>query len=405
MMSEPNIGRQEWSSEEGPLIEDEQLPREEPPHPGWLSIREILKEPHPVFANSSFLIGYHHSSNVYLLSGDYLTLVDPGNDYTVFCDIEKLGYKITDIRKVVLTHGHRDHCMGVFELLRFPTVMENKRLEIFIHAAGPEEFKNLAAESGFAPVEIAGGETLELSGFQWQVIHTPGHTMDGISLYHAETGTIISGDTILPDAMAEIDMIAGGSPEHYLYGLRQVLQKNVVHVLPGHGVPVAFTGRRSVEETYESVMMKVLEIGPEDKMTWMEGARRLAGKGFLGEAIYCCGVELAIRPHNLQAMQLKGLTLSDMGRCEEAIDVFDLVLARESDNVYALTGKGQALLGLGEYDRSLPYFDRSIEMCSDMREARVFKGMALHFLGRHEEAMEIEAFRSEFKARFGERRK
>ena len=67
--------RQDSHAEVKPLIEDEYMPEQEPAHPGWLSIGEILKVSHPVFARSSFLIGYHHSSNVYLLAGDYL---DPG---------------------------------------------------------------------------------------------------------------------------------------------------------------------------------------------------------------------------------------------------------------------------------------------------------------------------------------
>ena len=108
----------ELDQEPKSLIEDEELPAEEPPHPGWLSIGEILKVSHPVFENSRFLIGYHHSSNVYVLAGDYLTLVDPGNDYTIFGELEKLGYNLLDIKKIVLTHGHRDHCMGVFVLSR-----------------------------------------------------------------------------------------------------------------------------------------------------------------------------------------------------------------------------------------------------------------------------------------------
>ncbi len=203
--------RRESNQELKPLIEDQYLPEEEPAHPGWLSIGEILKVSHPVFANSSFLIGYHHSSNVYLLAGDYLTLVDPGNDYTIFFDIEKLGYNLLDIKKVVLTHGHRDHCMGVFEMLRFPPIMENKQVEIIMHAAGPQEFKRITAEAGFPPTELAGGETLELSGFEWEVIHTPGHSIDGICLYHEPTGTLISGDSVLPDTMADTDKTAGAA--------------------------------------------------------------------------------------------------------------------------------------------------------------------------------------------------
>jgi len=359
-----------------------------------------LKVAHTVFANSRFLIGYHHSSNVYLLAGDYLTLVDPGNDYTIFGELEKLGYNLLDIRKVVLTHGHRDHCMGIFEMLRLPSIMENKQVEIIMHAGGPQEFKDLITEAGFPPTELAGGETVKLSGFEWEVIHTPGHTIDGICLYHEPTGTIISGDTVLPDSMADADKAAGGGLDSYLYGLRQLRKKKIVHLLPGHGVPVAFTGARTVEETYESLMMKVIEAVPEDKITWLDGAKQLAEKGLLAEVVFCCDKELTLRPQNTEAMQLKALALNDMGLCEEAIGVLDLILASQPHNVYALAAKGQALLGLAKYADSLPYFDEALAKEPPIREVQVFKGMALYFLGRSEEAMAIEAFKSEFEVRF-----
>jgi glyoxylase-like metal-dependent hydrolase (beta-lactamase superfamily II) len=383
-----------------PLVEDEDLPAEEPNHPGWLSIGEILKVSHPVFENSSFLIGYHHSSNVYVLAGDYLTLVDPGNDYTIFGELEKLGYSIRDIKKIVLTHGHRDHCMGVFEMLRYPPIRQNKQVEIIMHAGGPEEFKRLISDAGFSPTELVGGETIELSGSEWEVIHTPGHTIDGICLYHQPTGTVISGDCVLPDVMADSDIAAGGRLDHYLYGLKQLMKRNIVHVLPGHGVPVAATGRHTVEDTYEAVMMKILEVTPEDKMGWMDGARRLAEKGLLEEAVFCCNRELALRPGNLQTIQLKALALNDMGHCDEAIEVLDRLLALKPDNIFALTARGQALLGLAKYNESLPYFDAALAVDPDVQEAQVFKGMALYFLGRSDEAMEIEAFKTEFLARF-----
>jgi glyoxylase-like metal-dependent hydrolase (beta-lactamase superfamily II) len=392
--------RHKMDREPKPLVEDEALPAEEPPHPGWLSIGEILQVSHPVFEKGRFLIGYHHSSNVYLLAGNYLTLVDPGNDYTVFGDLEKLGYDILDIRKIVLTHGHRDHCMGVFEMLRFPPVMANKNVEIIMHEAGPQEFREIVTEAGFPPVQIQGGETLELSGFDWEVIHTPGHTIDGICLFHEPTGTVISGDTVLPDSMAEPDRNAGGRLDHYLHGLKQLMKKNIVHLLPGHGVPVAVTGRRAVENTYEAVMMKIIEVNAEEKTTWMEGARLLAQKGLLEEVVYCCDRELGLRPDNLHAMQFKALVLNDMGRCEEAIEILDTVLARRPESPYALTARGQALLGLSRFSESIPFFDRALAQNPEIREARVFKGMALYFLGKYEEAMQIDAFKSEFSARF-----
>ena len=194
-----------------PLVEDEVYPKEEPDHPGWLSIAEIMKIDHPVFEKSRFLIGYHHSSNVYALVGDTLTIVDPGNDYTIFNELEKLGFSILDIKKIVLTHGHRDHCMGVFEFLRYPPIWEKKEIEIILHAAGPAEFKKTLQEYGFTPTEIEGGETLDLGGHKWEAIHTPGHTIDSICLYHEPTKTAITGDTVLPDTISDADKAGGGS--------------------------------------------------------------------------------------------------------------------------------------------------------------------------------------------------
>ncbi|UCG14593.1 MAG: tetratricopeptide repeat protein, partial [Deltaproteobacteria bacterium] len=192
----------------------------------------------------------------------------------------------------------------------------------------------------------------------------------------------------------------GGRLDHYLYGLKQLLKKDIENILPGHGVPVAATGRRTVEETYEGVMMKVIEVEPESKTTWMEGAQLLAQKGLLEEVVYCCDKELALRPGKLSAMQLKAFALNDMGRCDEAIEILDQILAEQSDNVYALTAKGHALLGLQKYQESLPYFDDALAINPEIKEAQVFKGMALTFLGRHDEAMKIEAFKTEFAQRF-----
>lgn len=392
--------KQELNQEPKPLIEDEAPPEEEPDHPGWLSIAQIMKISDPVFENSQFLIGYHHSSNVYVLAGDYLTIVDPGNDYTVFGELDKIGFNVLDIRKVVLTHGHRDHCMGVFELLRFPPIWENKDVEIIIHAGGPLEFKKMLTETGFTLTELQGGETLELSGFEWEVIHTPGHTIDSICLYHEPTRTAITGDTVLSHVMADADKTAGGNLGHYLYGLKQLMKKEIKNILPGHGVPVAATGNRVVEQTYEGVMMKAIDVDPESQTTWMEGATMLAEKGLLEEVVFCCNKELALRPGKLTALQLKAFALNDMGRCEEAVELLDQILEQQGDNVHALTAKGHALLGLQKYDESLPYFDDALAINPEIKEAQIFKGMALTFLGKHDEAMKIEAFRTEFAERF-----
>ena len=391
----------EFPEELDPIQDGVIIPSEyEPDHPGWLSIAEIMKISDPVFEKSMFLIGYGESSNVYVLAGDYLTIVDPGNDYTIFAELQKLGFNPLDIKKVILTHGHRDHCMGVFELLRFPSIYESKEIQIVNHEGGPLEFKKILEEQGFSLTQLKGGETLELSGFEWEVIHTPGHTVDGICLYHKPTKTAITGDTVLPHAMADVDKNAGGRLDHYLYGLKQLLKKDIVNILPGHGVPVAGDGRIAVEQTYEGVMMKVIEISPDSKTTWMEGASLLAEKGFLEEVVYCCDKELARIPEKLSALQLKAFALNDMGRCEEAIEILDQILAKHGENAHALTAKGHALLGLQKFNESLKYFDDALAIDPEIKEAQVFKGMALYFMGKYDEAMNIDSFRVEFMDRF-----
>jgi glyoxylase-like metal-dependent hydrolase (beta-lactamase superfamily II) len=391
----------EFPDELDPIKDGVIIPSEyEPDHPGWLSIAEILKISDPVFAKSMFLIGYQESSNVYVLAGDYLTIVDPGNDYTIFAELQKLGFNPLDIKKVVVTHGHRDHCMGVFELLRYPPIYESKEIEIINHEAGPLEFKKILEEQGFSLTEVKGGETLELSGFEWEVIHTPGHTIDSICLYNEPTKTAITGDTVLPHAMADADKTAGGRLDHYLYGLKQLLKKDLENILPGHGVPVAGAGRLAVEQTYEGVMMKVVEVEPGSQTTWMDGAMLLAEKGLLEEVVYCCDKELALRPEKLSTLQLKAFSLNDMGRCQEAIEILDRILAEQGENVHALTAKGHALLGLQKFNESLPYFDQALSIDPEIKEAQVFKGMALYFMGKYDEAMDIEHFKTEFMDRF-----
>jgi hydroxyacylglutathione hydrolase len=390
------------SPPEEPRPEDD-YPEEEPRHPGWQSLAQILNRPEPFFENILFMLAYDYTSNVYLLQGDYLTVVDPGNDYTVFMDLFQRGVKHTDIKKIVLTHGHRDHCMGAFELVRaYPAIKEEGGLELIMHKDGPPGLKEVVKHFGSRVTEVQGGEILNLSGVDWEVIYTPGHTIDGICLYHAPSKTLITGDTVLPHAMGEADKGAGGQMNHYLVSMRTLLKKDIENVLPGHGAPVAGLGTRVVEQTYEGLMLHILGVKPESQIPWISGAEVLASQGLLEETVFCCDKALAQKPDNPRALQLKAYCLSDLGRGEEAIEVLDKILAQQSHNAHALTAKGHALLGLGKYDQSLEYFERALQINPALQEAQVFKGMALYFSGRIDEAMDIEAFRSEFASRIKE---
>jgi glyoxylase-like metal-dependent hydrolase (beta-lactamase superfamily II) len=373
---------------------------EKVPHPGWQPVARVVNLPGPFFDNCLFMSSYSdYTSHIYAIQGEYLSIVDPGNDYTAFMDLWDLGFKPENIKKIVLTHGHPDHWVGGVDLLRsYPEIGRSGGLEFVLHGAASPRIKQTIKELGATVTEVSGGEILDLSGVELEVIHTPGHTIDGICLYHAPTKTVFTGDMVLPLAMAEPDPKVAGRLDHYLYGIKELLKRDIDNVFPGHGPLVAPGGRRVVEDTYEALLMRI--IGVEGRIPWVEGAKALAQKGLLDEAIFCCDKALVARRDNLSALEMKAMCLNDLGRCAEAIEAFDKVLAQKDDHVFALTGKGCALLGLGRYEESLSQFDSALQVNPRMKEAQVYKGMALYLSGAYDAAMDIEAFRTEFVGKF-----
>ena len=130
----------------------------EPQRPGWQPLTGVLDIPTPFFEKFLFLRGYgNFASNIYLIMGDYLTIVDPGNDYTAFMNLFELKLKLANIKKIVLTHGHPDHAMGAFELLRsHPSSIASEGFELVLHEAGPPQLKEMVKEFGCRVTEVRG---------------------------------------------------------------------------------------------------------------------------------------------------------------------------------------------------------------------------------------------------------
>jgi glyoxylase-like metal-dependent hydrolase (beta-lactamase superfamily II) len=358
----------------------------------WQTLAELLKIGNPLFEKTFFLFGYDFSCNNYLIQGDYLSIIDPGNDYTAFMQLLDLGFNLRDIKKIALTHGHPDHVMGALELFRGYPGYSISEVEIIMHAAGPQQYKELVESLGCRLTEVKGGEKINLSGFELEVIHTPGHTLDGISFYHEPSKTLFSGDTVLPHAMAETDTAGGGRMDHYLYSLRTLRKREVQHVMPGHGGLVAHLGRQVMDGTFEGLIKKVVGV----ETSFMEGAMALAQKGLLEEALFYIQKELAVNPDNSRALEMQAFLLLDLGRNDEADGIFDRILQQDHRHFHALLGKGRALLGMGGFPASLDYFDQALEIDPQDREALINKGLALYLSGRQDEAMDIEIFQKEF---------
>jgi hydroxyacylglutathione hydrolase len=118
---------------------------------------------------------------------------------------------------VINTHGHADHTAG------------NEDLE---SSFGAKIVAHTLSKI-HKDIGVVDGDTISVGGVSIKVIHTPGHTADGICLL--ADGKLLTGDTLFVGECGRTDL-PGGSPEDMYRSLFQKLMKldDSVEVYPGH---------------------------------------------------------------------------------------------------------------------------------------------------------------------------
>jgi glyoxylase-like metal-dependent hydrolase (beta-lactamase superfamily II) len=82
--------------------------------------------------------------------------------------------------------------------------------------------------------KLEGGETLELGGMTWEVIHIPGHSMGSIGLYQSPMKVLIPGDVVYADyAIGRFDLY-GADAAQLKGSLMRLAELEVDVLLPGH---------------------------------------------------------------------------------------------------------------------------------------------------------------------------
>jgi len=151
-------------------------------------------------------------------------------------------------KALLLTHAHSDHMAGIDQAIsRFGS------MPIYGHEAEKqwcsEPMLNLSGMIG-RPVTstpptnlLSGGETLQLHGTNWRVLHTPGHSPGGVCYVHDESQQAIVGDTLFAGSMGRVDFPTSNPADmqHSLMNVLMALPDDMT-VHPGHG-PSTTIGR------------------------------------------------------------------------------------------------------------------------------------------------------------------
>jgi glyoxylase-like metal-dependent hydrolase (beta-lactamase superfamily II) len=232
----------------------------------------------PISLPTPFYVG---PVNVYLVAEEPVTLIDTGPKTKEALEALKEGlrrarFRVQDIKRIVLTHAHEDHC-GLAKALRD----EARDAEVFVHGwetghragrleyedhrrllerAGvpAEEIKQMrrlyegvrqyadALEDG-EHAELVDEEEIKFGRGSLRVVHTPGHTPGSCSFLREADRTLLAGDCVLkritPNPILSPDPVDPTrrfrSLAEYLVSLARLRSLAPTLVYGGHGEPVS----------------------------------------------------------------------------------------------------------------------------------------------------------------------
>ena len=167
------------------------------------------------------------------ITGDAL-VIDPVDDVKgIIAEAKKNNLRINYI---VNTHGHVDHIGGNDEMQKATgakiVIHED---DAFMLTSTPAMMLRMfgAKESPPADILVKDGDIISVGNVTLKVIHTPGHSPGGISLY--SPGYVFTGDTLFVEAVGRTDL-PGGSWQVMYKSIQEKLFSlpKDTKVMPGH---------------------------------------------------------------------------------------------------------------------------------------------------------------------------
>lgn len=185
--------------------------------------------------------GWKQYTNCYIIQDEKskeTMVVDPGGEPNKI--LELLNILQAKVKYIYLTHCHGDHIGAV------NGIKQEKGGKTLIHAEDAESVNNpeinmctyMNLEPQYIEIDsrVHDGDLLHIGDIELKVIHTPGHTKGGSSLYSEKERMLFSGDTLFKGMWGRTDLPTSNFKDEInsISNKLLVLPDNTI-VYSGHG--------------------------------------------------------------------------------------------------------------------------------------------------------------------------
>lgn len=250
-----------------------------------------------------------------------MVVVDPKRDVQEYLDISRNeGMKITH---VIDTHVHADHVSGAQEL------RSHTNCDIMMYETSPASYE-------FTP--LAEGDTITAGNARMEVLHTPGHTPDALSLLLTdlsrgeEPWMILTGDVLFVGDIGRPDLVGDAKLDEQITNLYNSLYKKLaqypdhLEIFPAHGAgslcgrgmsskpnsTLGFERRHNPMlgyDSYEAFHFAMSQDFPDRPKSFTHIISTNAAGATLLER---CPIDLAMEPDHFETKMLEGCTVIDV---------------------------------------------------------------------------------------------
>lgn len=183
------------------------------------------------------------AENTYLLTNkNESLLIDPGfsNDREFKRFRSELASTNTALTAVLLTHAHIDHVLGL------PAVLDAFDTDVYLNHSDLYPWNHISEQASmfgmradnldFTPYELPGEGKFTVGSFEMNLLFTPGHAPDHVSIHFEDEKFLIAGDTLFKQSVGRTDLYKGSS-DQLVQSIREKLYTlpDTTTVYPGHG--------------------------------------------------------------------------------------------------------------------------------------------------------------------------